>query len=87
MKNIYKEKGYKNREDYLKSLVDEFSTLDYITIKTLADVLGPNEDFDGLINQLEDLDYSNYSYEDDGRDYYDGIIFKDRFTPNDFYDL
>lgn len=25
------------------------------TVKALADLLGPNEDFDGLVSQLEDM--------------------------------
>lgn len=55
MENIYKEYGYGNREVYLISLSEEFS-VDLYTVKSLADVLGEDEDFDGLINTLEDYE-------------------------------
>jgi len=53
--NIYVEMGYKNRTDYLMSLVEDYA-VSYQTVRALADVLGPNEDFDGLVTALEDLD-------------------------------
>jgi hypothetical protein len=54
MADVYTENGYKNREDYLKSLADEFS-IDLATVFVLADTLGENEDFDGLVTSLEDF--------------------------------
>lgn len=51
--NIYQENGYKNREDYLTCLAEDFDA-DIETVTVLADVLGPNEDFDGLVTTLED---------------------------------
>ena len=50
--NPYKDHGFENREDYLESL-----TLDYDAdaVYLLADLLGKNEDFDGLITMLEDM--------------------------------
>jgi len=53
--NIYQENGYENRKDYLKSVADEYG-IDLGIVRLLADVLGPNEDFDGLISALEDFD-------------------------------
>lgn len=53
--NIYQENGYKNRKDYLKSVADEYG-IDLEIVYSLASVLGPNEDFDGLISELEDFD-------------------------------
>ncbi|HUM45007.1 MAG TPA: hypothetical protein PKI14_18830 [Fervidobacterium sp.] len=53
--NIYQENGYENRKDYLKSVADEYG-IDLGIVCLLADVLGPNEDFDGLISALEDFD-------------------------------
>jgi predicted RNase H-like nuclease (RuvC/YqgF family) len=50
---IYQQKGYKDRDDYLTQLAEEYD-LDEYTVFSLADMLGPNEDFDGLINALED---------------------------------
>jgi hypothetical protein len=53
--NIYQKKGYKNREDYLECLaVDYCVPLDIVY--ALASVLGKNEDFDGLISSLEDME-------------------------------
>lgn len=51
--DIYQQHGYSSRKDYLENLADEFGT-DYYTVKVLADMLGPNEDFDGLISALKD---------------------------------
>jgi phosphopantetheine adenylyltransferase len=52
-KNIYSENGYKDRQDYLKSLAEEFD-IELSEVITIADVLGPNEDFDALVTSLED---------------------------------
>lgn len=51
--NIYQENGYKSRIDYLFCLSDDFG-IDYITVTVLAELLGPAEDFDGLVTTLED---------------------------------
>jgi hypothetical protein len=51
--SIYIEEGYKNRHDYLSSLAEEME-IDRETVFTLAALLGPSEDFDGLITTLED---------------------------------
>lgn len=56
--SIYTEKGYKSRKDYLESLAEDFGT-DLEIVLTLADLLGPDEDFDGLISMLEDYEYMN----------------------------
>jgi hypothetical protein len=53
MSDVYLENGYKNRTDYLKSLAEDYGmSLD--TVYALASMLGSNEDFDGLITELED---------------------------------
>ena len=51
--SIYKQEGYENRRAYLDSLADDFG-LDRSTVYALAGILGPSEDFDGLICALED---------------------------------
>jgi len=51
--SIYTDNGYENRQDYLESLADEYG-VDISTVMAAADVLGPNEDFDGLVTMLED---------------------------------
>lgn len=48
---IYKENGYSNREEYLKDLAYEYGRHVYV----LADLLGPEEDFDDLIVSLENM--------------------------------
>ncbi len=50
----YKEQGYDNREEYLKSLSDQYG-IDINTVFYLAEILGENEDFDGLVTQLDDM--------------------------------
>lgn len=50
---VYKENGYSNREDYLKSLAEDFD-MDYKDVVMLATTLGESEDFDALITSLED---------------------------------
>lgn len=53
MDDVYKRKGYKDRKDYLEQLALEYG-LCYEVVESIADALGPNEDFDGLVNALED---------------------------------
>lgn len=47
----YKANGYANRQEYLEELCENYPR---DTVMMLADVLGPNEDFDGLVTHLED---------------------------------
>lgn len=54
--NIYEEKGYKNREEYLDEMAAEYD-VDRGTVGVLAEVLGDSEDFDGLICELEDMEF------------------------------
>lgn len=55
--DIYKENGYKDRDDYLKCLAEEYD-VDLGFVITIADLLGPNEDFDGLVVSVQD--YADY---------------------------
>ncbi len=50
---IYQERGYSGRKDYLKNLADDFG-IPFSVVVEVAAVLGPNEDFDGLISSLDD---------------------------------
>ena len=54
LQSIYEKKGYADRFEYLDSLIEEYG-VDIEIVYALADMLGPSEDFDGLINALEDL--------------------------------
>ena len=51
--DIYREMGYQDRQDYLQCLADEYD-LPCSLVKFYANMLGPPEDFDGLIITLED---------------------------------
>ena len=52
--SIYEENGYKDRADYLESLSDEYGVaLD--VVEMMAEFLGPKEDFDGLVANINDL--------------------------------
>lgn len=51
--NIYVQNGYKNRRDYLESLAEEYD-VPLKNVLMMAQLLGPSEDFDGLIVHLED---------------------------------
>lgn len=53
MADVYVARGFKSREDYLDSLADEYG-VPKVLVYSLAELLGPNEDFDGLIIALEE---------------------------------
>ena len=55
MTNVYQENGFNNRREYLADLADNMG-MDEDVVFMLADVLGPNEDFDGLVTSLEDYE-------------------------------
>ncbi len=50
---VYTDNGYHNREDYLRNLADDYG-VDIVTVKMLADLLGEQEDFDGLVIAIAD---------------------------------
>lgn len=53
MSDVYIDHGYENRAHYLRCLAeDNGDGID--TVQAVADILGPNEDFDGLVNAIED---------------------------------
>lgn len=56
-RDIYSEKGYATRKDYLESLADDYG-VDKYAVFAVADLLGPSEDFDGLIIMIEDGMYA-----------------------------
>lgn len=53
--NNYQELGFKSRKAYLLNLALEYD-IDEELVLALADVLGPSEDFDGLVSSLQDLE-------------------------------
>ena len=48
---VYIKNGFKDREDYLNSLKEEYGD---DLVEALISVLPPEEDFDGLVTELED---------------------------------
>lgn len=52
--SIYAAEGYESRRDYLACLADDYG-VDLDTVLALAQVLGSDEDFDGLVSALDDL--------------------------------
>lgn len=54
MADIYQQKGFKSRSEYLEDLADQYG-VDYDTVAALAHVMGPNEDFDGLVDALNNF--------------------------------
>ena len=53
MTDIYTDNGYTDRAEYLDSLAEEYE-IDIDVVLNLAEILGPNEDFDGLVTTLQD---------------------------------
>jgi len=53
----YTRHGYKDRGDYLNSLADDRG-IEPFAVNMMADILGDSEDFDGLVTELEDMEYS-----------------------------
>ena len=51
---LYLEHGVETRAEYLAMLSEDYD-VDLDTVHALADVLGPMEDFDGLVTSLEDM--------------------------------
>lgn len=64
---VYREKGYTDRDDYLNSLSEDYGIPDD-AVRALAEVLGPDEDFDGLVSNLEDAMYGGWFDEDGGEE-------------------
>jgi len=52
--DIYREQGYNNRGEYLKGLSEDYG-VEYSTVLSIANLLGPEEDFDALVTRLEDM--------------------------------
>jgi len=54
-KTIYQENVYKDRQDYLECIALDYGVPLEVVI-SLAEVLGENEDWDGLVLALEDAE-------------------------------
>lgn len=51
--SVYELNGYKNRKDYLEQMALEYD-IPFEDVLALASTLGKSEDFDGLVDELED---------------------------------
>ena len=54
--NIYQQNGYADRDNYLTCLSEDYG-VSIEDVYSLAEMLGENEDFDGLVCALEDVEY------------------------------
>lgn len=51
--NAYEANGFCDRDEYLRFLADDFGC-DLEIVYEAAELLGPDEDFDGLVSTLDD---------------------------------
>lgn len=56
---VYQENGYDSRDDYLNSLSEDYG-VPIDAVHALAEILGPDEDFDGLVSNLEDAVFGGW---------------------------
>ena len=54
--NIYQQNGYADRDNYLTCLSEDYG-VSIEDVYSLSEMLGENEDFDGLVCALEDTEY------------------------------
>jgi len=52
---IYQKHGYSSRDDYRRCMSEEYG-VPLRTVHALAELLGPSEDFDGLVTALADYE-------------------------------
>lgn len=52
--SVYTDEGYQSRRHYLECLAED-TGVPIADVLALASVLGPSEDFDGLVTHLEDM--------------------------------
>ena len=58
MSDVYKENGFEDRNHYLHYLSD-IHDCPFWMVESMAETLGPGEDFDGLVVCVEDWVYEN----------------------------
>jgi glycosidase len=52
--SAYTDNGFRSRKHYLQDLADTHG-VPYDVVRTVADMLGSDEDFDGLVNEVQDM--------------------------------
>ena len=53
--DIYQDFGYDSRDHYLRVIAEKYG-IKIDTVLYLAEILGDNEDFDGLLTMLEEIE-------------------------------
>lgn len=53
MANVYKQRGFDSRQDYLIAVASTYE-LPLYSVEALANMLGKEEDFDGLLSMCAD---------------------------------
>lgn len=53
-RDIYVANGYDDRAHYIECLAEDYG-VDLATVQAMADLLGPTEDFDGLVSSVQDI--------------------------------
>lgn len=82
-RDVYQENGYDDREDYLNSLAEDYG-IPLDAVLAVAEILGPDEDFDGLVSNLEDAMYGGWFNESDKFDKDNDFVMG--FDEEDFLD-
>lgn len=54
--SVYQENGFKDRADYIRQLAEDYGLMESM-VWQLADLLGSEEDFDGLVVACQDAEY------------------------------
>lgn len=52
--SVYIQNGFSSRSEYLHALAEDYG-MPFHIVDEIANILGPNEDFDGLICSIEDI--------------------------------
>jgi len=53
---VYKRNGYQDRKDYLVCIAEDYG-VELCNVNAIADMLGPTEDFDGLVAMVQDMEF------------------------------
>lgn len=58
--SVYQEHGYEDRADYIHQLAEVYGLMESM-VWQLADLLGPEEDFDGLVVACQDAEHQLFN--------------------------
>ena len=59
--NAYTDNGYDGRRHYLLSMAEDYD-VPYAVVCSIAELFGPDEDFDGLVTALQDYQGCDHGY-------------------------